>query len=100
MYDLIDKSKYHNKFSRDDVLTAAKIAREECEKGKKKIEELKTDVKFKVLNDKHIQSVQYLIEAIDALEQLYATGEAKYADEFSLKIDYSNREINNLNMPQ
>jgi len=81
-------------------LTAAKTAREKCEEGKKKIEELKISAKFEVFNQRHVQSIQYLIEAVAALEKFYETTETKYADEFSLKVDYSNREINNLNIPQ
>lgn len=100
MYDLIDKSKYRNKFSKEDVLAAINTAREKCAEGKKNIEELKIDQKFAAVNAKHLQAVQYLSEAVEALKQLYDTGESKYGDEFNLKIDYSNREIKDLVMPK
>lgn len=100
MYDLTDRLKYQKKYNKDDVVSAAKIAREKTEDGKKKIEELNIDPKFNYVHKKHIQSVQYLIEAIDAVDELLKTGETKYSDEFNLKIDYSNREINNLSMPK
>lgn len=100
IYDLIDRYKYQNKYSKEDVLSAAKTAKDKCIEGKEKIKNLQIDVKFEPFNQKHIQSVEYLIESINALEKFYETGETKYVDEFSLNIDHSNREINNLNIPQ
>lgn len=97
MYELVDRNRYSNKFTKEDVLEAAATAKEECNIAIEKLEDLEIrDATLSAINEKQITSVDYLKKAIEALEKFYDTEESKYADEFGLNIDYSNREINNI----
>jgi hypothetical protein len=96
LYDLMDKAKYQNKFTQQDVLDAIVNSKNTTQSAIYKINQLNYGDKFDFYTDRHRKSLEYIIKAIDALEKYYSTEEIKYIDEFNLNIEYSNREVVNL----
>lgn len=94
--DLLEKIKYPNLFSADDLITDNK---EKINTAKEEINSLSVASKYQQAVEQHIKSLDLLLEALDALQQAKATGDKKQSELFSYKIDQSNKILNELTLP-
>ena len=102
--DLNAKMKYKTLFTDEDAQKAIDDLTKMINDSLETVKNLKIDAKFKEANEKEIESLTLLSEAMDAFQKLYVSTDqdekTKLNDIYSYKIDQSNNILNNVAIPK
>lgn len=98
--DIIEKVKYPNLFSQEEILELADKAESLINNAKNQINQLDISYDLKSINEDHKESLNLLLEGLQSLRKAYDTNEKKYLEEFYYKIEQSNKILNEMQISQ
>lgn len=98
--DLTEKSKYTNLFSSEDIQQVIDETRIKIEEGMQKLENWSIAETLRSANNKHLESLKLLLEAINAYDQSQKTEDKKEAQRwrelYAYNIEQSNKILKNI----
>lgn len=92
--ELMEKSKYTSLFNQDDIQKIIDDTRAKTEKALEDIKNISLAENLKLTNDKHIQSLNFLLEAINAYDRYRQETDKKEAQKQKELFDYSVNQSN------